>query len=78
MTGYYQKFVRNYGIIAQPFANLLKNGKFRWNDEAGSAFLALKQAMTTTFTPIMPNFNDSFTIETGAFGEGIRMVLSQV
>jgi len=33
--------------------------------------------MTTTLTLAMPNFNDSFTIETDASDEGIGVVLSQ-
>jgi hypothetical protein len=33
--------------------------------------------MTTTPTLAMPNFNDSFTIETNASGEGIGAVMSQ-
>jgi len=33
--------------------------------------------MTITPTLTMPNFNDSFTIETDASGEGIGVVLSQ-
>lgn len=70
------KFVQNYGIITQPHTNLLKKGKFGWHDEAGSAFLALKQVITTTPTLPMPNFNDSFTIETDASGDGIGEVLS--
>lgn len=71
LTGYYWKFVQNYGIMAWPLTNLLKKGQFGWNDETETAFLALKHAMTTTPTLIMPNFNDSFTIETDASGEGI-------
>ena len=77
LTGYYRKFVKNYGIIAGPLTNLLKQGQFGWNDEVEAAFLALKQAMTTTPTLEIPNFDDSFTIEADASGDGIGAVLSQ-
>ncbi|KAL9401029.1 hypothetical protein Peur_004878 [Populus x canadensis] len=74
---YYKKFVQNYDIITRPLNNLLKNGKFGWNEEANTTFLALKQAMTTMPTLAMPNFDDYFTIETDASGDGIGAVLSQ-
>nr|XP_034891476.1 uncharacterized protein LOC118031233 [Populus alba] len=74
---YYCKFVRNYGVIPLPLTNFLKKCQFGWSDDSKSVFLAFKHAMTTTPILAMPNFNDSFTIEIDASGEGIGYVLTQ-
>jgi len=77
LTWYYRKFIQNYDIIARPLTNLFKKGKFGWNEEDNTAFLALKQAMTTMPILAMPNFDDSFTIEIDASGDDIGAILSQ-
>lgn len=75
LTGYYRKFVRNYSMIAKPCTGLLKKDSFQWNIEAESTFLQLKTAMVNNPILTLPDFSLPFTIETGASGKGIRIVL---
>jgi len=76
-TGYYRKFVKNYSIVARALNNLLKKGQFGWHEEVETAFLAFKQAMTTTPMLAMPNFKDVFTVETDASRDDIGAILTQ-
>jgi hypothetical protein len=77
LTGYYRKFVKNYGRITTPLMTLLKKDAFSWTPEATKAFEDLKQVMCITLVLATPNFTKTFIVEYDASGNGIGVILMQ-
>ncbi|WVZ71633.1 hypothetical protein U9M48_020200 [Paspalum notatum var. saurae] len=78
LSGYYRKFIRHYGIISRPLYDLLKkNTIFQWTPQLQQCFDNLKQALTSAPVLALPDFTQSFTVETDASATGIGAVLLQ-
>jgi len=76
LTGYYRRFVKNYGIISH-LTELLKKGEFNWGPKAEKAFEEVKWAMSRVPKLKLLDFDKTFTLETDACGTGIGAVLAQ-
>jgi hypothetical protein len=77
LTGYYRKFVPNYGLITKPLTQFLTKKGFEWMPVATEAFLKLKTAMSSTPVLALADFTLPFTVETNACEIGVGDVLMQ-
>ncbi|GMJ12141.1 hypothetical protein HRI_004883300 [Hibiscus trionum] len=77
LLGYCKRFIQQYGWIAKPLANLLKNGGWRWTHEEEEAFQRLKEVISSAPTLVLPNWEKEFVVETDACDMGIGAVLTQ-
>jgi hypothetical protein len=77
LTGYYHKFVHNYGKIVAPLTMILKNNSLSLTLVANHSFQALKATMYATLVLDLPYFNKTFVLECDSLGKGIGVVLMQ-
>ena len=66
MTGYYRRFIQNYGLICRPLFIALKKNGFTWGNDQQVAFKSLKDIMTKAPVLALPNYTKSFVLEADA------------
>jgi hypothetical protein len=77
LTGYYHRFVKNYGNISSPLNTLLKNNSFTWTPTVPQDFQTLNMAMCTTPILGLPNFTKTVFLECDSSRKEICVVLMQ-
>lgn len=77
LTGYYQRFVKDYGKMARPLTEWLRKNNFYWDVAAKQAFRQLKAKMVSLPMLALLDFDKPFVVEADASREGMRTVLMQ-
>ena len=77
LTGYYHKFVKNYGKIVAPLNKLLKKDALSWTLEANKAFEHLKEATCQTPVLAILDFINTFIMKFDTLRNGIGVILMQ-
>jgi RNase H-like domain found in reverse transcriptase len=78
LTGYYRKFIKNYGWISRPLTNLLIKNVFQWREDTSQAFRALKSAICSAPVLAMSDFSKPFILETDACDIGIWVIIAAI
>jgi hypothetical protein len=74
-TGYYSKFVRNYGRIEAPLTALTKKDAFSWTPKENQYFEQLKEEICKAPILTTLDFTKTLIVEFDASGNGIGIVL---
>lgn len=80
-ASYYRRFIRGFSTIAAPLNALTSTRKnrppFIWSQEAETAFLELKSALTSAPVLACPDFSLPFSVHTDASEVGVGGMLTQ-
>ena len=77
-TGYYRKFVPDYGKLAKPLTLLIRKlepERVQWTLKADQAFVELHKCLCNTCMLTIPDVSDLFRLHTDANGVGLDAVL---
>jgi transposase InsO family protein len=78
LSGYYRRFIRNYGQIAKPLTSLLKKDvPYIWSDLCQTSFETLKNLLTQAPILQYPDFQKPFNLTCDASNYAIGCILSQ-
>ena len=80
LTGYYNKYIRNYSTIAVPLTDAIKKkmpNNVVWTEECENAFQTLKFSLIKCPVLTLPNFDITFYIQVDASERGMGAVLCQ-
>jgi len=79
VTGYYRKFIRNFGPRVAPLHDLTKKGiNFAWTSEHQRIFEEIQRDFNADVVLKLPDYSKRFLIDTDASDLGIGGVLSQL
>lgn len=77
LANYYHRFVEGYSKISAPLSDLLKKNKpWKWTKKYQTTFYGLKWKLVSAHVLKLPNFEQSFEVQTDASDFSIGGVLS--
>lgn len=77
LTGYYKKYVSNYGTLCKSLTDSLKKDSFKLNEDADKAFVDIKVAMSTTPILALSNYSKQSIVKIYISHYGIWAILMQ-